>query len=207
MPEEETKTTAHSTPRSGGGGEKSGGQQNGRGERSRQGGRGRRKVVRREDRREFDQKILSIRRVSRVVAGGRRFSFSVSIAIGDHQGSVGVGVAKGADTAQAIEKAARLARKHMVKLSLTDEASIPHEVEGKYCASRVLMMPAPGRGLAAGSSVRTVLELAGVKNVTTKLLSRSKNRLNNAQAAMEALRKLAPAAAPKKNATAEVAVA
>ena len=152
----------------------------------------RRRIVRREERArsEFDQKIISIRRVVRVMAGGRRFSFSVAIVIGDKKGSVGIGTGKASDTAFAIEKAARNAKKNIVKLSLDKAHRILHEVEAKYCASRVWLSPAPGKGLVAGSSVRVVLELGGVKDVTAKIRSRSKNKLNNANATMCALAKL-----------------
>lgn len=149
-----------------------------------------RRIIRREDRKEFDQKIIDIRRVTRVVAGGRRFSFSVSMVIGDHKGKVGVGIGKAGDTALAIEKAARNAKKNIMRVPTTKGGTIEHEVAAKYCASRIMIQPAPGRGLVAGSSVRNVLELAGVRDVSAKILSRSKNRLNNAQAAIKALRDL-----------------
>lgn len=149
-----------------------------------------RRVVRRQDRKEYDQKIISIRRVTRVVAGGRRFSFSVAVVIGDKKGKVGVGVGKAGDTALAIEKAVRRAKKNMVKLNLTEDMSIGYDVSSKYCASSVIILPSKGRGLIAGSSVRNVLELAGIKDVTAKIHSRSKNRLNNAQAAIKALSEL-----------------
>lgn len=139
---------------------------------------------------EFDQKIVSIRRVTRVMAGGRRFSFSVSMVIGDKKGKVGVGVGKAGDTQLAIEKAVRDAKKHMITVPMNKDGHIPHDVHVKYASSEVMMMPAPGRGLVAGSSVRTVLELAGVKDVTAKIFSRSKNKLNNARAAVEALKQL-----------------
>ena len=154
------------------------------GRRQRRGGRGDRVKP------EFDQKIVSIRRVTRVMAGGRRFSFSVSMVIGDKKGKVGVGVGKAGDTQLAIEKAVRNAKKNMIQVPLDKEMRIPHDVHIKYASSEVLIMPAPGRGLVAGSSVRTVLELAGVKDVTAKLFSRSKNKLNNARAAVEALKQL-----------------
>jgi small subunit ribosomal protein S5 len=124
------------------------------------------------------------------MAGGRRFSFSVSMVIGDKKGKVGVGVGKAGDTQLAIEKAVRDAKKHMIVVPMTKEGHIPHDVHVKYASSEVMIMPAPGRGLVAGSSVRTVLELAGVKDVTAKLFSRSKNKLNNARAAVEALKQL-----------------
>lgn len=139
---------------------------------------------------EFDQKIVSIRRVTRVMAGGRRFSFSVSMVIGDKKGKVGVGIGKAGDTQLAIEKAVRDAKKNMLIVPMDAEGRIPHDVHVKYASSEVMIMPAPGRGLVAGSSVRTVLELAGVKDVTAKLFSRSKNKLNNARAAVEALKEL-----------------
>ncbi|MFC1623532.1 ribosomal protein S5 [Patescibacteria group bacterium] len=136
---------------------------------------------------EFDQKIIDIRRVTRVVKGGRRFSFSVSMVIGNRKGSVGVGIGKASDTALGIEKAIRDAKKNMIKLKLTENMSIPHEVSAKYCSSEVVIRPAKGRGVVAGSSVRTVLELAGITEVGAKILSRSKNKLNNARVAIKAL--------------------
>jgi small subunit ribosomal protein S5 len=139
---------------------------------------------------EFDQKIIGIRRVTRVMAGGRRFSFSVSMVIGNKKGKVGVGVGKAGDTQLAIEKAARNARKNLIVVPMNKNSRIPHDVHVKYASSEVMIMPAPGRGLVAGSSVRTVLEMAGVKDVTAKIFSRSKNKLNNARAAVEALKQL-----------------
>lgn len=139
---------------------------------------------------EFDSKILSIRRVARVVSGGRRFSFSVYIAVGDRKGSVGVGTGKAGDTALAIDKATKAAKKNMIKVPLTETMSIPCESEAKYCSASVNIRPAAGRGLVAGSSARTILSLAGVKDVNVKIRSRSKNKINNARATVEALRKL-----------------
>lgn len=139
---------------------------------------------------EFDHKIINIRRVTRVVAGGRRFSFSVALIAGDKKGKVGVGLGKAGDTALAIEKAFRAARKNMHKVKMTKTKSIPHEVRAKFSSSEVYISPAPGRGLIAGSSVRDVLEFAGVSDISAKILSRSKNKLNNAKAALSALAKL-----------------
>jgi len=137
---------------------------------------------------EFDQKIIDIRRVARVVAGGRRFSFSVALVAGDRKGRVGFAVAKAGDTSLAIEKAFRGAKKNMVKLNLTKDFSIPFAVEAKTTSSRVFMKPTvKGKGLTAGSSVRVVLELAGVKDINAKIISRSKNKINNARAALKAL--------------------
>lgn len=139
---------------------------------------------------EFDQKIISIRRVTRVMAGGRRFSFSVAIVIGDKRGKVGVGIGKAGDTQMAIEKAIRDAKKSMITVPMNKDGQILHDVHTKYASSEVMIIPAPGRGIVAGSSVRTVLEHAGVKDVTAKIFSRSKNKLNNARAAVEALKLL-----------------
>lgn len=151
-----------------------------------------RRTGRREERArpEFDQKIISIRRVTRVMAGGRRFSFSVAMVAGNKKGRVGVGIGKAGDTQLAIEKAFRSAKKSMIDVPMNEEQNIPHDVQTKYAASEIMIMPAPGRGIVAGSSVRTVLELAGIKDVTAKVLSRSKNKLNNARAAIQALSSL-----------------
>lgn len=143
-----------------------------------------------ERRSEFSQKLIGIRRVARVMAGGRRFNFSAALILGDKKGRVGVGLGKAADTALAIEKATRSAKRAMITLNLTRSRSLPYNIEAKYCASRVEIRPSPGRGLVAGSSVRAVLELAGVSDVTAKILSRSHNPVNNARAAIAALRQI-----------------
>ena len=144
-----------------------------------------------DDRRsEFEQKMLSIRRVARVMAGGRRFNFSVCMALGDKKGRVGVGLGKAADTQLAIEKASRAAKRAMITVDLSKTKSIKHDVEAKYAASVITIRPSPGRGLVAGSSLRSVLELAGVTDVTAKILSRSHNPINNARATIEALKKV-----------------
>lgn len=139
---------------------------------------------------EFDQRIIDIRRVARVVAGGRRFSFSVALVAGDKKGRVGVGLAKANDTSLAIDKALREAKKNMIQVGMTKTMSIPHDVYVKYSSARILLTPAPDRGIVAGSSVRTILELAGLKDVNGKILSPSKNKLNNARATILALTKL-----------------
>jgi small subunit ribosomal protein S5 len=143
-----------------------------------------------ERRQEFEQKIADIRRVVRVMGGGRRFSFSVTMIIGDKKGRVGVGVGKSNDTSLAIDKATRDAKKHMITVNLTEDMSIAHDVKAKYGASVVEIRPAKGKGLVAGASVRTVLELAGIKDVTSKIWSRSKNKINNSRATIEALKQL-----------------
>ncbi|MFH0846110.1 MAG: 30S ribosomal protein S5 [Patescibacteria group bacterium] len=138
---------------------------------------------------EFDQKIIKIRRVTRVVSGGRRFSFSVAMVLGNRKGKVGVGIAKAGDTALAIEKAIKKAKKNMLDLKLTDNNSIPYDVSKKYTASVIKITPTKiGKGLSAGSSLKIVLELAGITDVTGKILSRSKNQLNIAMATLGALK-------------------
>jgi len=154
-----------------------------------------RKTSRREGRvkPEFDHKLISIRRVTRVVAGGRRFTFSATVVIGNRKGKVGVGQGKSSDTPLAIEKAIRNAKKSLITVNLTKDSSIPHDTYAKFGAGRVLIMPAPGRGILAGSSVRSVLEMAGINSVNSKILSGSKNPVNNAKAAVKALAKLSGA--------------
>ncbi len=157
-----------------------GGRPGGRGD-----GRGRPRAPR--ERSEFEQATLEVRRVARVMAGGRRFSFSVTVVIGDKKGRVGVGLGKGADTALAIDKAVRDAKKHLVTVKRTPENSIAHDVSVKYSSSTVTIIPSPGRGVVAGSAMRTVLEHAGVTNVIAKILTRTKNKLTIARATVAAL--------------------
>ncbi len=139
---------------------------------------------------EFDTKIIAIRRVTRVASGGRKFTFSVAVVSGDRKGKVGVGLGKAGDTSLAIDKATRNAKKNMIKVTLSPAMVIPHMVEAKYSSARVMIMPARGRGVVAGSAVRNVIEHAGIKDVCAKLLSGSKNKLNIARATVEALKKL-----------------
>jgi small subunit ribosomal protein S5 len=146
-----------------------------------------RREVREKVKSEFDQKIISIRRVTRVVTGGRRFSFSVSVVVGDRKGKVGIGTGKANDTPIAIDKAVRSAKKNLITVPMTKNGSIPHETEAKYSSARVLLVRATGKGILAGSSVRTVLDLAGLREVGGKLFSRTKNQTNNARAALKAL--------------------
>lgn len=141
---------------------------------------------------EYDQRILNIRRVVRVVTGGRRFSFSVAIVIGNHKGSVGVGTGKGLDTALAIDKSLKNAKKNLIKVNLVKGNSIAHEVDVKYSSARIVIRPAEGRGLIAGSAVRDIFELAGISDVSAKILSPSKNKLNIARATVLALSQLKP---------------
>lgn len=140
---------------------------------------------------EFKERVLDLRRVTRVVAGGKRFRFRVTLVLGDEKGRVGIGIAKGVDVQQAITKAKTAAKKNIMRINLKDNRTIAHEVEAKFSAAVVLLKPAGvGHGLRAGGAVRFVLSLAGVKDATAKCLGRTPNKLTNALATMEALKKL-----------------
>lgn len=139
---------------------------------------------------EFEQRILDIRRVTRVAAGGRRFSFSVALVVGNKKGMAGVATGKAGDTSLAIEKAYKAAKKKAISINLNKHMSIPHEVEAKYKSARVTIMPAKGRGIVSGSAVRDIVELAGIKDVNSKLRSPTKNKLNIARATIKALLQL-----------------
>lgn len=139
---------------------------------------------------EFDSKVLDIARVTRVTGGGKRMSFRAVVAVGDRKNRVGFGVDKGKDVAQAVEKATRSAKKNLITVAIKDN-TIPYWVEAKFGSSVILLKPqSRGRGLVAGGVVRTICELAGIKDISSKTLSRSKNKLNNARATIEALKKL-----------------
>lgn len=140
---------------------------------------------------EYEQKIIDIRRVARVVKGGRRFNFRVTLIIGNRRGDVGVGIGKAEDTSKAIEKSFRNAKKNLIRIPLSSANSIPYEIEGKFSSAKVLIKPTfGGKGLVAGGSVRTVLDLAGIRSASAKIISKSKNKLNNARAAIDALKQL-----------------
>ena len=139
---------------------------------------------------EFESKLLDLARVVRVTAGGRRFRFRAVVVVGNQQGKVGVGVAKGLDVAQAIEKATKLAKKNLITIPIVRD-TIPHEVYAKYSSARVLLKPQrKGRGLVAGGTVRVICTLAGIKNISSKTLGRTRNKLNNARATIKALKDL-----------------
>jgi len=141
-----------------------------------------------EKRSEYDQKVLDIARVARVTKGGKRFSFRATIAIGDGKGRVGVGIAKGKDVAQSIQKAAEQAKKKLIAV-VTVNNTIPYQVEAKYSSAIVLLKPARG-GVKAGGPVRIITKLAGISSLTGKLIRRTNNKLNIAMATIEALKKL-----------------
>lgn len=167
----------------------------------RKGGRGGRGAGRRE-KPEYDQKLLNLARVTRVVKGGRRFRFRATLVIGNRKGKVGVGVAKGSDVSNAIQKAFAMAKKELVSIPLVG-GSIAHAVTGKYGSAKVLLKPATaGRGLIAGGAVRAVMDLLGVKDIVTKSLG-SSNNLNVAQATLVALSTLKNVAEPVAEVKAE----
>ncbi|HVO86521.1 MAG TPA: 30S ribosomal protein S5 [Candidatus Binatia bacterium] len=135
---------------------------------------------------QFDERVVYVNRVARVVKGGRRFRFQALIVLGDHKGRVGVGVSKGADVSAAVTKATEVAKKQLVTIPLY-KGTLTHEVEARVGGSKILILPAaPGTGLIAGGVVRIVLEVAGIENALSKSLG-STNRINTAYAAVEAL--------------------
>lgn len=152
----------------------------------------------------YNEKVVSIDRVARVVKGGRRFRFRALVVVGDMKGQVGVGIAKGADVTAAVAKATDVAKKNLHTVAI-ENGTIPHETFAKVTGSKILIKPAaPGTGLIAGGVVRTVLEAAGIHNALSKSLG-SSNKINTAYATVDALRALEPRskwitkkAAPKK---------
>lgn len=141
---------------------------------------------------QFDERVVNIDRVARVVKGGRRFRFRALVVVGDKKGKVGIGIAKGADVTTAISKAVEVAKKNFVAIKLYKD-TIPHEAEAKVGGARILVKPAaPGTGLIAGGVVRTVLEVAGISNALSKSLG-STNKINTAYATMAALTSVEPA--------------
>lgn len=151
---------------------------------------------------EFEQKLLNIARVARVVAGGRRFRFRVVVAVGNGKGKVGLGLAKGSDVAGAVEKAQKKAQKNLITVPLV-KGTIPHKITVKLNAAKLLLKPGRvGQGIVAGGVLRSIFELAGIKDISAKILG-SNNQMNNAKAAIEALKKLKNqnATTPIKNKT------
>lgn len=141
---------------------------------------------------EFDEQVLDLRRVARVVAGGKRFRFRATVVIGDGKGRVGVGVAKGRDVQQAIAKGKAKAKKNVISLDLKDGRTIHYEIDAKFSAARVIIKPArSGHGIMAGGAPRVVLKLAGVHDVTAKCIGSTSNKLTNALATIKALQTFA----------------
>jgi len=141
---------------------------------------------------EFDERVVHIDRVARVVKGGRRFRFRALVVIGDHKNRVGIGTAKGADVTAAVQKAVDVAKKNVVVIPVYKD-TIPHEAEAKVSGARILLKPASaGTGLIAGGVVRVVLEVGGIKNALSKSLG-SANKINTAYATLAALQSIEPA--------------
>lgn len=139
---------------------------------------------------EFEQRVVDLRRVTRVTKGGKRMRFRATVLIGDKKGRIGLGVAKGADVALSNQKAGRRARKHLITIPLKNE-TIPFAVRAKFGAAVILMKPAPrGTGIKAGGPMRIIFELAGVPNVVGKILGTTKNKLNIIKATLEAIEQL-----------------
>jgi small subunit ribosomal protein S5 len=138
---------------------------------------------------EFDQSIVEIARVTRVMAGGKRMSFRACVVIGDRKGRVGMGLAKAKDVPMAVQKAVHQAEKALIKINMR-EGTITHSVHVKYGAAKIMLKPAPvGTGIISGGAVRTVLELAGIENIVSKILG-TNNKINNVRAALMALSQL-----------------
>lgn len=139
---------------------------------------------------EYKEKTIDLRRVTRVVKGGKRFSFRCTLVIGNEKGLVGIGLGKASDVSKSIDKARNQAKKKLFKVPMAD-TTIAHETIAKFSAAQVLIRPAKkGSGLKAGGAVRTVLLMAGVKDATAKCIGRTKNKLTNALATIEALRNI-----------------
>ena len=155
------------------------------------GNRGPRRDQTPQEPKQFEEIVINIDRVSRVVKGGRRFRFKALVVVGDRKNKVGVGVAKGADVQVAVQKATDVAKKNLIVIPVINE-TIPHDNEIKYSGARVLLKPAaPGTGIIAGGVVRSIIGVTGIRNLLTKSLN-STNKVNIAYATVEALRTLVP---------------
>jgi len=149
------------------------------------------RMPREREEKQFDERVVAVDRVARVVKGGRRFRFRALVVIGDGKGKIGVGTAKGADVTAAVSKATEVAKKSLITIAINKE-TIPHEQQARVGGARILLKPAaPGTGLIAGGVVRVVLEVAGIRNIISKSLG-SSNKINVAYATVDALKAIQP---------------
>nr|QCI07656.1 ribosomal protein S5 [Nitophyllum punctatum] len=148
------------------------------------------KNIKTKDESTWEEKVVQVKRVTKVVKGGKKLSFRAVLVIGNEKGQIGVGVGKASDVIGAVKKGVTDAKKHIINIPLTKVYSIPHPIHGTSGAAKIMLRPsATGSGVIAGGSTRTVLELAGIKNILAKQLG-SNNTLNNARAVLEALKNL-----------------
>lgn len=154
-------------------------------------GRGGRRPEQPAEEKQYDERVVNIDRVARVVKGGRRFRFRALVVVGDHKGKVGIGISKGSDVTTAVSKAVEVAKKNFVNIVIV-KGTLPHEAEARVSGAHILVKPAAaGTGLIAGGTVRTVLEVTGVSNALSKSIG-SSNKINVAYATLEALQSIQP---------------
>ena len=147
-------------------------------------------MLRRDNQDGFEEKIVQVNRVSKKTKGGNKIGFSVLVVVGDKKGKVGVGLGKAGDVASAIRKGVSIAKKHLVTIPIV-KSSIPLEIRMKHGAAQIMLKPAPiGSGVIAGGAVRSVVSLAGIHNISSKVLG-TKNQATNVYATIEALRQIA----------------
>lgn len=178
--------------------------------------RPRKKREQKREKPEFDQQIIDLARVTRVTKGGKQLNFRCCVLLGNKKGTVGYGVQKGADVQLAVDKAVAQAKKNLIQIPIIHD-TIPHRVEAKYKAGKVMLQPAPkGSGIIAGSVIRLILDMAGVPNASAKMLGKTNNKITNVKAVFSALEKFKPEAvakskkgqkevAPAKESTAKIA--
>lgn len=139
---------------------------------------------------EYDSEVLEINRVTKVTGGGKTLRFRAVVVLGNRKGKIGVGVEKGQDVAQAVDKAEKMAKKNMFEIPIVND-TIPHQAYAKFGAAEILLRPQKkGRGLVAGGTVRIICQLAGIKDISSKILGATRNKLNNANATLKALKML-----------------
>ncbi len=139
---------------------------------------------------DFDSSVLDIARVVRMTGGGRKFRFRATVVAGNYKGLVGMGIGKGKDVAEAVEKGTKAAKKNLIKVPISS-GTIAHPIEAKFKAAKIILKPqAKGRGLVAGGTARVICNLAGIKDVSSKIIGKTNNKINNAKAVLSALEKL-----------------